>query len=57
MIMNKILQNLINIGYVVSFINNVAVLIEKKEEYDEVVEEIIKRSIENDLYMKQEKCK
>ena len=47
---------MINIGYVVSFINNVAVLIEKKE-YNEVVEEIVKRSIENDLYVKQEKCK
>ena len=57
MIINKILQNLINIGYVVSFINNVAVLIEKKEEYDEVVEKIVKISIENDLYVKQEKCK
>ena len=30
---------------------------EEEEEYDKVVEEIVKRLAENDLYMKLEKCK
>ena len=29
----------------------------EKEEYDKVVEEIVKMLAENDLYMKLEKCK
>ena len=57
MIMNKILQNLINTGKVVSFINNIIVGIEEEECYDEIVEEIVRRLVENDLYVKLEKCK
>ena len=30
---------------------------EEEEEYDKVVEEMVKRLAENDLYMKLEKCK
>jgi len=56
-IMNEILQNLINIGKVASFINDIIVGIEEKEECDEVVEEVASRLAENDLYMKLEKCK
>ena len=56
-IMNKILWNLINTGEVVSFIDDVIVRTEKEEEYDEVVEEIVKRLAANDLYVKSEKYK
>jgi len=52
--MNKILQNLINTGEVVSFIDNVIVRIEG---YGKVVEEVVRRLVENNLYMKPEKCK
>ena len=55
--MNKILQNLINIGKVVSFIDNIIIETEKEEEYDEVVEKVVKRPAKNDLYVKPEKCK
>ena len=55
--MNKILQDLINIGKVASFINNVIVGIEKEEGYIKVVEEVVKRIAENDLYVKLEKYK
>jgi len=48
---------LINTGEVVSFINNVIVEIKKEERYDEVVEEVVKRLVENNLYMKLKKCK
>jgi len=41
---------------VASFIDNVIVEIEKKKGHDEVVEEIVKRLAENDLYVKLEKC-
>jgi len=52
--MNKILWNLINTGEIASFINNIIVGIEKEEGHDEVV---VKRLVENDLYVKLEKCK
>ena len=41
----KILQNLINTGKVVSFINNVIAEMEEKEEYDKIVEEVVKRLV------------
>ena len=56
-IINKTLQDLINTGEVVSFIDGVIVGTEKEEEHDEVVEEVVKRLVENDLYVKLEKCK
>ncbi len=56
MIMNEILWDLINTEKVVSFIDNIIVGTEEKEEYNEV-EEIVKRLVENDLYVKPEKYK
>ena len=54
--MNKILQNLINTGKVASFIDNV--IIETEEErHNEVVEEVVKKLAENNLYVKPGKCK
>ena len=50
--MNEILQDLINTGKVASFINDIIVGTEEEEGYDEVVEEIVKRLAENNLYMK-----
>ena len=55
--MNKILWDLINTGKVVSFIDNVIVEIEEEADHDEIVEEVIKRLAENDLYVKLERCK
>jgi len=55
--MNEILWDLINTGKVVSFIDNVIIGTETKKEYDELVEEVVKRLAENDLYVKLEKCK
>jgi len=46
---------LINTREVLSFIDNIIVEIEEKERYDEVVEEIVKRLAENNLYIKAEK--
>ena len=55
--MNKILQDLINTGKVASFIDNIIIGTETEEEHDELVEEIVRRLAENDLYIKPEKCK
>jgi len=55
--MNEILQDLINTREVASFINNVIVGTEEKEGYDEIVEEVVERLVENGLYVKLEKSK
>jgi len=53
--MNEILKDMINEGKVVAFVDNVLVGIETEEGYDEIVEEVLKRLEENDLYIKPEK--
>ena len=55
--MNKILQDLINTEKMASFIDNVIIGMEEEEEHGELVEEIVQRLVENNLYMKPEKCK
>ena len=54
---NKLLRDLINTGKVGSFINDIMVGIESEEGHDELMEEILRRLKENDLYVKLEKCK
>ena len=55
---NKIIQDLINTGEVESFIDKIIIGTEKEETYNKVVEEMAKRSAENNnLYVKLEKCK
>jgi len=55
--MNKLLRDLINMGKVVAFIDDIIVGMETEKGHDEIVAEIIKRLEENNLYMKLEKCK
>jgi len=55
-IMNKILRDLINKGNVAAFVNDMLVEMETEEGHDEIVEEILRRLEENDLYIKPEKC-
>ena len=54
---NTILWNLINTGKVVSFINDIIIEMEGEERYNKLVEKVVKRLAENDLYIKPEKCK
>jgi len=54
--MNEILRDLINKEEVVVFVDDVLVGTETEEEHDEIVEEILRRLEENDLYIKLEKC-
>ena len=55
--MNELLRDLINIGKVAVFIDDVIVGTETEEGHDELVAEVVKRLEENDLYVKPEKCK
>ena len=50
-IINEILQNLINTEEVVSFMDNVFIGIER-EGLNEIVEEIVRKLVENNLYVK-----
>jgi len=54
--MNEILRDLINKGKVAAFVDDILVGTETEEEHDEIVEEILRRLEENDLYIKPEKC-
>jgi len=54
--MNEILRDLINEGKVAVFVDNVLVGTKTEEGYDKIVEEILRRLEENDLYIKPEKC-
>jgi len=56
-IINEILQDLINTGKVVSFIDDVIIGMKTEEGYDKLVEKVVKRLAENNLYIKLEKCK
>jgi len=55
--MNELLRDLINMGKIAVFIDDVIVGMETEEEHDELVVKVIKRLEENDLYVKPEKCK
>jgi len=54
--MNEILRNMIDERKVVAFVDDVLVGTETEEGHDEVVEEVLRRLEENDLYVKPEKC-
>jgi len=54
--MNDILRDLINTGEVAAFMDDVLVRTEEERKHDEIVEEVLRRMEENDLYIKSEKC-
>jgi len=54
--MNEILRDLINEGKVTAFVDDILVGTETEKGHNEIVEEILKRLEENDLYIKPEKC-
>jgi len=55
-IINEILRDIINKGKVVAFVDDVLVGTEIEEGHDKIVEEVLRRLEENDLYIKPEKC-
>jgi len=54
--MNDLLRDLVVEENVTVFIDNVMIATETEEGYDEIVEEVLKRLEENDLFVKPEKC-
>jgi len=53
---NEILRDMINKGKIVAFVDDVLVRTETEKGHDEIVEEVLKRLEENNLYVKPEKC-
>ena len=53
--MNEILRDMINEGKVTTFVDDVLVGTETEEGHDEIVEKVLRRLEENDLYVKPEK--
>ena len=54
--MNDILKDVIDKGIVIVFIDDILIFMEDEEHHDEIVEEVLKRLKENDLFLKLEKC-
>ena len=55
-IMNDLLRNLVVEEKVAVFINNVMVAMETEKGHNKIVEEVLRRLEENDLFVKPEKC-
>jgi len=54
--MNDLLRDLVVEEKVAVFIDNMMIAMETEEGHDEIVEEVLKRLEENDLFVKPEKC-
>ena len=55
-IMNEILRDLVNESKVAAFVDNVLVETKTEERYDKIVEKVLRRLEENNLYVKPKKC-
>jgi len=55
--MNDLFCDLINQEDIATFIDNILVATDTEEEHDELVEKVLKRLEENNLFVKPEKCK
>ena len=53
--MNDLFQDLINQGDTITFIDNILVAMNTEEGHDKLVEKVLRRSEENDLFVKLEK--
>ena len=53
---NEILKDLINKEKITAFVDDMLVGTETKEGHDEIVDEVLRRLEENNLYVKLEKC-
>ena len=56
-IMNDLFQDLINQGDTATFIDDISVATDIEEEHNELVEEVLRRLEENNLFVKPEKYK
>jgi len=56
MMMNDLLRDMIERGEVAAFINNMMIVTETEEGHDEIMEKLLRRMEENNLFVKPEKC-
>jgi len=54
-IINDLLRDMIEIGDIAAFIDNIMVRMETVEEHDDIVEEVLERMAKNNLFVKSEK--
>ena len=54
-IINDLLRDIVETEDVVAFINNVMVETKMEEEHDNIVKEVLRKMVENDLFVKLEK--
>ena len=55
-VMMNLLRNMIEVGDRAAFVDNVMVGIETKKGYNEIIEEVLRRIAENNLFVKPKKC-
>ena len=55
--MNDLFRDLINQGDTTTFIDDILIAIDTEKGHDELVDEVLRRLEENDLFVKPEKCK
>ena len=55
--MNDLFRDLINQGDTATFIDDILVATDTEERHDKLVDKVLKRLEENDLFVKLEKCK
>ena len=53
--MNDLLRDIIEVGNIVVFINDIMVGTKTEKRYNNIVEEVLRRIAENDLFVKPEK--
>ena len=54
--MNDLLRDMIEKGEVAVFIDDVMIETETEKGHDEIIEEVLRKMEENDLFVKPEKC-
>ena len=54
--MNDLLRDIIEKGEIVVFIDDVMIATETEKEHDEIIEEVLRKMEENDLFVKPKKC-
>jgi len=54
---NDLFRDMVNQGSTAIFINNIIIATDMEEGHDKIVEEVLQRLEENDLFMKPEKCR
>ena len=54
--MNNLLRDLIEVEDVAVFIDNVMIVVETEEEYNNIMEKVLRKITNNNLFVKPEKC-